>query len=118
MSTRSQESLDSLGKALERLGEALRSTQDVSRLSIDATIQRFEFSFELLWKTLKFFLSDRGIEVNSPRACLEEAYSQKWINDEQLWLRMMKSRNLTSHTYNEDTANEIYADIHLYYEPM
>lgn len=118
MNTKKQDSLESLAHALERLRKALQFVPDDSRMAIDATIQRFEFCFELLWKTIKLFLADAGIEANSPKSCLEEAYKQKWIHDEQTWLHMMRSRNLTSHTYDEQTADDIYQDIHLFYTPM
>ena len=118
MSNKKQDSLESLGHAVNRLREALQLAPDSSRIAIDATIQRFEFTFELLWKTLRLFLIDTGIETNSPRAAFEEAYKQKWIDDEQIWLQMMKSRNLTSHTYDEHTADQIYANIHEFNEPI
>lgn len=118
MSTRKQESLKSLSHAIARLEEALEFVPDSSRMTIDATIQRFKFSFELLWKTLKLFLADVGIEANSPRSSFEEAYKLNWINDEQTWLHMMKCRNLTSHTYDEETADSIYEDIREFFKPM
>ncbi|MEI6805600.1 MAG: HI0074 family nucleotidyltransferase substrate-binding subunit [Myxococcaceae bacterium] len=118
MNTRKQEFLESLTHAIASLGEGLQFVPDSSRMAIDATIQRFEFSFELLWKTVKLFLADEGIEANSPRSCFEEAYKRKWMNDEQTWLHMMKCRNLASHTYDEKTADEIYEDIRDFLKPM
>lgn len=118
MNNRKQDSLESLSHAIDRLGEALQFVPDNSRMAIDATIQRFEFSFELLWKTVKLCLAEVGIEANSPRESFQEAYKQKWIDNEQTWLHMMKSRNLTSHTYDEQTADEIYSDVRGFYGPM
>ncbi len=118
MNDKKHDVMDSLGSAIERLKEALNITPDQSRISIDASIQRFEFTFELLWKALKIHLSEIGIEASSPRAVFQEAYQQHWIDDADLWLKMMKDRNLTSHTYNEATADDIYADVKGFLNPI
>lgn len=96
-----------LGNALERLKESLAF--DLSQpLVVDACIQRFEFCIELTWKTLKKCLAIEGIEANTPRECIQQAYAIHWLNDETAWLSMLKDRNLTLHTYKEDLALEIY----------
>ena len=77
-------------------------------LVVDACIQRFEFCIELTWKTLKKCLAIEGIEANTPRECIQQAYSIHWLDDETVWLSMLRDRNLTSHTYKEDLALEIY----------
>ncbi len=102
---------DSLEQAITRLEEALAHKADPDRLIIDATIQRFEFTFELCWKTLKRFLEVEGIVVKSPRQTLMEAYQMGWLNDEEEWLQMIEDRNLTSHVYREEIADQIYARI-------
>lgn len=113
-----QDAFESLGQALSRLKKALASPIDENRFIIDATIQRFEFSIELLWKVLKKALELEGKETNSPREALQQAYIMKWINDETFWLNMLKNRNLTSHTYKEKTADEVYQNIKIYYPEM
>ena len=96
-----------LEKALQRLEESLAF--DLNQpLVVDACIQRFEFCIELTWKTLKKCLAIEGIDANTPRESIQQAYSIHWINDETEWLSMLKDRNLTSHTYKEDLALEIY----------
>ena len=96
-----------LEKALQRLGEALAF--DLSQpLVVDACTQRFEFCIQLTWTTLKKCLAIEGIEANTPRECIQQAYAIHWLNDETAWLSMLKDRNLTSHTYKEDLALEIY----------
>lgn len=101
--------------ALERLKEATLKPADQEELFIDATIQRFEFSFELFWKLLKRILEEKkGITALYPRDVLEEAYQGEMINDEKAWLRMLKDRNMTSHTYNQNLALEIYNNIKKY----
>jgi len=106
--------MKSLGDALTRLEEALAIPLDQGRVAIDVTIHRFEFTFELFWKTLKRFLSAEGIEVRSPRETLQKAYQLKWIDNEQLWLNMMRDRNETSHVYDEGKAHKIYDHIRKY----
>lgn len=56
-----------------------------------------------------------GIETKSPRETLKQAYQMKWIDDEQLWLNMLRDRNETSHIYDEEKALEIYKKIKAYH---
>lgn len=106
-----QESFEALGDALERLEEALKTPLDKHGIVIDATIQRFEFTFELFWKTLKKFLLKEGVEAKTPRETLQTAYQLEWINDESIWLTMLNDRNETSHIYDEAMAKRIYKNI-------
>lgn len=92
--------------AVERLKEAINERE--SSLSIDGTIQRFEFTFELAWKMLQKVLRYEGLDCNSPRDCLRKAYSSGIISDEELWLNMLDDRNITSHIYDEAHAKKIY----------
>jgi nucleotidyltransferase substrate binding protein (TIGR01987 family) len=102
--------LDDLGRSLERLGEALRVGAE-GPLAVDGTIQRFEFTFELFWKVIRRLLARQGIEANSPKTVLQQAYRLGWLEDEQKWLKLLEDRNLTSHTYRETLAREIYSRI-------
>lgn len=112
-----QLNINALENALTRLNESLQF--DLSQpLVVDACIQRFEFCIELTWKTLKKCLAIEGIEANTPRECIQQAYSIHWINDESAWLSMLKDRNLTSRTYKEDLALEIYHRLPLHYQAM
>lgn len=98
--------LNRYSEAVERLKEAINEKE--SSLSIDGTIQRFEFTFELAWKMLQKVLRYQGLDCNSPRDCLRKAYSSGIISDEELWLNMLDDRNITSHIYDEAHAKEIY----------
>lgn len=98
-------------KALQRLEKALSKTLDDDDMYLDATIQRFEFTFELAWKLMKAVLEYEGIEVASPRSSIREAWKQHLIGDAEKWLDMQVKRNLSSHTYNEETAQDIYRHI-------
>lgn len=87
----------------------------------DATIQRFEYSFEIFWKFLKEYLRVKeGIICNSPKSCFREAFNVKLLTEEETIaaLEMTDDRNLTSHTYHEEVAEEIYRKIKDYYKLM
>lgn len=103
------ETLNAYEAALKRLKEVL--TEPESALTRDAAIKRFEFTFELLWKSIQRFLRGQGILCNSPKGCLKEAFSSGLIEDDPLWLRMIDDRNLTVHTYNEKIAIKIYRNL-------
>jgi nucleotidyltransferase substrate binding protein (TIGR01987 family) len=109
--------LDDLGRSLDRLAEALAVSAE-EPLAIDGTIQRFEFTFELFWKALRRLLVRQGIEANSPKAVLQQAYRLGWLDDEPKWLRVLEDRNLTSHTYKEQLALEIYGRIPMHHAAM
>lgn len=95
-------------RALERLQSALQKEPDADEMYLDATIQRFEFCFELAWKLMKVVLDYEGIETSSPRSSIREGWKQGMIADAETWLDMQEKRNLSTHTYNESTALEIY----------
>ncbi|MCL4318680.1 MAG: nucleotidyltransferase substrate binding protein [Firmicutes bacterium] len=119
MNDKTQASIGKLTRALGRLDEALRRASDSpDSIVIDATIQRFEFSFELCWKAVKNALGEVGLESNSPREAMKMAYQAHWIVNEGVWLNMLRDRNLTSHTYEEEVAQQIYARIPEYHQEM
>ena len=101
-------------KALTSLDEMAKAPQQANRGNIDAAIQRFEFTIELFWKLLKKILESKGVLTEYPKDVLREAYRGHLIDDENVWLSMLKDRNLTSHTYDEKIANEIYDHIQGY----
>lgn len=104
--------LENFIKALKRLKEGLLQYDDKNELLRDGIIQRFEFAFELAWKTLKEVFEDEGlIGLNSPKSVLKESYSAGIIQDEKLWMNMLMDRNSTSHMYNENNAIEICKNI-------
>ena len=78
-------------------------------LNRDASIQRFEFTFELAWKTMRRILKYKGILINSPRDTIREAAKEGFIQDPKKWFLFLENRNLTSHVYNEDVAEKIYS---------
>jgi nucleotidyltransferase substrate binding protein (TIGR01987 family) len=65
----------------------------------DAAIQRFEFTFELVWKTLQLYLEHEGLESPGPRAVIKRAFVMRLISDQDeadIWFQMLDDRNLTS----------------------
>lgn len=98
-------------KALKRLQEALQKEED--DLYIDGTLQRFEFTFELAWKTLKDYIEYQGNTVNtgSPREIIQLAFKQGYIANGELWISMMLDRNSLSHLYDEEESRRIYLKI-------
>ena len=71
------------------------------------TIQAFEYTFELCWKTMQKLLKERGIIANSPKETFRLAALEGFIDDPVLWFEFLKKRNLTVHTYEEDDAAEV-----------
>ena len=114
---RLKQSYENLGRALSRLEEALQENQ-LNSLMVDGTIQRFEFTIELYWKTLKRLLLSEGIEAKTPREVLKEAFQAGWLKDESAWLQMLKDRNETSHVYDEEMALRILSNIVGYFPEM
>lgn len=105
-------STDSFEKGLLKLEEILSHEED--DIIRDATIQRFEFTFELAWKALRTFLKEvHGIVCNSPKGCFREGLSLGLFDSEttESLLKMVDDRNSTTHTYYEDSAQKIYSNI-------
>ena len=99
-------------KSLERLKEALAVSLSQNPLALDATIQRFEFTFENLWKLVKIYLKVvHGVDCYSPKSCFSELVKIDNTVNERFLLKLLHYRNLTVHTYDENTAAEVYAFI-------
>ncbi|KJR45910.1 Nucleotidyltransferase [Desulfosporosinus sp. I2] len=104
--------IDNFIRALIRLEEGIAKYDEANDLLRDGIIQRFEFTFELAWKTLKTIFENEGLTgLNSPKTVLREAFSAGLINDEGLWLAMLRDRNSTTHIYSEQAAIEICRNI-------
>ena len=108
---RFEERKEDLKKATNKLNEALK--EEVTDLEIDGILHRFEFTFELAWKTMKDCLEDQGIvgKIGSPREIIKEAFAAGLIENGEIWMDMMISRNELSHLYDEETSREIYDNI-------
>ncbi len=94
--------------AVERLKEGILKFNNENDLLRDGLIQRFEFTFELAWETLKVCFENEGLMgINSPKAVLREALSAGLIANDELWLKMLNDRNSTPHIYSETLAIQI-----------
>jgi len=95
--------------AVNRLQEALNE-ENTNDIVIDGVLHRFEFSFELAWKTMKDFLEYMGIleKTGSPREVIKCAFQYQLIQDGESWIEMMLSRNALSHIYDEEESRKIY----------
>ena len=102
-------------KALATFREALR--EPATPLNRDASIQRFEYTYEALWKAAQLFLRiHENLELASPTAVTRACFQSALLTDEQgrMALEMARDRNLTVHTYNEELANQIYSRLSSY----
>lgn len=104
--------LKTFKKALSTLEKALKSEH--SDLARDSSIQRFEYSYELCWKTSKIFLKEHfGVETFSPKPCFRELRKNQLLSAEEteILLEMVNDRNLATHTYNEKFAIDLFKKI-------
>ena len=85
--------------------------EEPSLLEKAGVIQFFETTFELSWKLMKDYLEYVGYDVKSPRDAIKTAFSIELIKNAQSWLDALMDRNLTTHTYDETIANEVYEKI-------
>jgi len=103
--------LENFENATKRLKAALEYDPLELDIVMDATIQRFEFTFETAWKSVKLAAKAVGYDCKSPKGCLKLAYRMGWIKDEERWLELLEARNLTSHTYDQETAMDVYETV-------
>ncbi|WP_456451827.1 HI0074 family nucleotidyltransferase substrate-binding subunit [Hydrogenimonas sp.] len=111
--------LEDFANALERLEEAYklakkREGEKLYPFLRDSTIQRFEFTLEIGWKTIKSYLLEKeGVECRSPKGCIREFLSAGYLDPPktQRLLEMVDDRNLATHTYHETVAEEIFGRI-------
>ncbi len=110
------------GNALKRLQESveialMHKNDNTFAFFRDSSIQRFEFTLEIAWKSIKsFLLEHEGIECRSPKGCIREFFSAGYLDqrDVATLLVMIDDRNLATHTYHESLADEIFLHIQEY----
>ena|ERR1700761_2347939 len=109
--------LDKFEQALATFKDALlESPSDLER---DGAIQRFEYCFDLAWKSTKHILETKGIiDINSPRSVFAAAYAEGIIDDEVMWSTIVIKRNASVHTYNKQLAESLFLELPLYYSAM
>ncbi len=103
------------GRAFTRLREALDRLEagELDDLHREGIIQRFEYTWELAWKTLKDFLQFKKVTLTHITAAevIKTAFAANYINDGQDWMDALDARNEMSHVYSEEAFNRIVKDI-------
>lgn len=110
--------LSHYSKALTQLEQAvaLSKKRELSSLEEQGLIQAFEFTHELAWNVLKdYFVHQGNSSITGSRDATREAFRRGLIEDGESWMEMIKSRNQSTHTYNEEVAAEISAQIKMVY---
>lgn len=111
-----------LGSMVTKFSKSLKNSKTSSEdfaIYRDALIKRFEFCYDLTWKFLKEYLESKYFTgLNSPKKILQECLQQNIIDEDEakLFVEIIEARNNTSHTYNEELANEISLEILEYYK--
>lgn len=100
---------EDLDKALKSLKEALLEMS--TEMNQDATIQRFEFTFELSWKLMQSILKENGIDSYGIKTTIREAARFGIVEDPLPWFDFLEERNLTTHTYDQVEARKVYVKI-------
>ena len=99
---------------------ALANSRELSDLEKQGLIQGFEFTFELAWKVMKDYLEEQGItDIIGSKNAVRHAFNKGLIEDGEVWMEMVKGRNISSHTYDEETAEMLFEMIvNKFYEPL
>jgi nucleotidyltransferase substrate binding protein (TIGR01987 family) len=106
-----QQRFSNFNKAYKQLEKFLKH-EDLNELEMQGLIKAFEYTYELSWKTLQDLLRDKGYNnIAGPKPVIEQSFQDGYIANGKGWMRMHKSRNLASHTYDEDTAMDIIENI-------
>lgn len=102
-----QQRFSNFKKAFAQL-EKFIAEEDLNELEVQGLIKAFEYTYELSWKTLQDLLKDKGyMDIIGPKPVIEQSFQDGYIRKGEAWMRMHNSRNLTSHTYNQDIADKI-----------
>jgi nucleotidyltransferase substrate binding protein (TIGR01987 family) len=106
--------LQNYKKALVALKNAVKLSRErkLTELEKQGTIQGFEFTFELAWNVMKDYLEEQGIiGIIGSKGAVRHAFNEGLIEEGQLWMDMIRDRNLASHVYDEETAEILVAAI-------
>ena len=103
------------------LSEAMeREVAELNELEREGAIQRFEYTFQLAWLTLKDRLEHAGIVLTevTPRNVIQQAFAAKLIDDAEVWIDMLVDRNLMSHTYDFARFQQVLTSVRRRYLPV
>ena len=105
-------------KALHQLTRFIEKGE-LNEFEIQGIVQCFEYNYELAWNMIKDFYESQGdIDIQGSRDAIRLAFKRGLIEDGDVWMKMIKSRTLTSHTYIEDIAEEISDAVYKDYYPV
>ncbi|WP_439234566.1 nucleotidyltransferase substrate binding protein [Lonepinella koalarum] len=117
--TRLKQRFEHYQKALTQLMEAVEKYSNTQENIIkEGLIQRFEFTHELAWKLMKDILQYEGDFEGGSRTTTRQAFNLGYISQGEIWMEMIKTRNLTVHTYNEDILENEFNKIISQYFPL
>jgi nucleotidyltransferase substrate binding protein (TIGR01987 family) len=108
---------DNFKRSLKQLDDAMAlvAERDLSELEKQGVIQAFEYNYELAWNVIKDFFEYHGgegvLSIMGSRDAFRLAFRRGLIADGDVWMEMIKSRQLTSHTYNEEISAKVFEDI-------
>ena len=101
----------SLKKAFNQL-ERFIAEEELNEMEEQGLIKAFEYTYELSWKTLQDLLKEKGYnDILGPKPVIEQSFQDVYIIKGKEWLKMHNSRNLTTHSYDKETADEIVLQI-------
>jgi len=104
-------------KAFIQLKSAIDKFDKLDDLAKEGMVQRFEYTYELAWKTIKDFIESKGEAEKYQKDVLKKAFQLDIIDNGEIWLEMLSKRNLMAHTYNETTFKEVVTGIVKKYYP-
>lgn len=107
-----------LKQAVNIISEKIGEDEETDDLLKEGLIQRFEYTHELVWKVMKDYAEYQGYtEIRGSRDAFRKAFEIGLISDKR-WMESIEDRNLTSHNYDDETAEEIYESIVNVYYPL
>lgn len=106
-----QQRFSNFNKAFSQF-EKYVGQKEMNELEEQGLIKSFEYTYELAWKTLQDLLRHIGyLDIVGPKPVIKQCFQDGYLSNGEAWIRMHNSRNLTSHTYNQETAEEIVEQI-------
>lgn len=113
-----RKAMSKLRQAVEIISTQMEFTDAIDELLQEGLIQRFEYTHELAWKVMKDYAEYQGFtEIRGSRDAMRKALEMELITDKR-WMETIQDRNLTSHNYDDDIAEEIYKNIVNIYYPL
>lgn len=96
----------------------LATSRSLSDLEKSGALHVFEYTHELAWNVLKDYLEYEGIQgLVGSRSTIRESFKRGLVADGEVWMDMIEKRNLTSHTYNQDVADNVVDAVRAKYHP-